>query len=72
MLINLEKISDKCREFRYYLGYKQYQVAHDTGYSKENVSAFECGRNNNAVIFGWYVEMGLSDYLFEKGENLNG
>ena len=42
----------------------------DTGYSVENISSFETGRNDNARILLWYFEHGMkSDYLFERGLN---
>lgn len=62
--MTLKEIGERCKEHRERLGKCQYDVAHDTGYSKENVSAFETGRNNNAIIFNWYVERGLIEYLY--------
>lgn len=51
-----------CKEYRESLGLLQSDVANDTGYSKETVSAFECGRCNNAVILYWYVKHGFGIY----------
>lgn len=59
----LKEIGEHCKKFRVFLGYKQSNVAYETGYSKENVSSFECGRNNNAIIYNWYVEHGLVDFV---------
>lgn len=66
MIGDLQSIGKRCKEFREKLGYYQSHVAEQTGYSKENVSAFETGRNDNVRIFMWYVEMGLFD---EQEEN---
>lgn len=61
--MTLKEIGKRCKEHRERLGKYQYDVANDTGYSKENVSAFETGRNNNAVILSWYAERGVFEYL---------
>lgn len=53
------EIGQRCKEFRESLGVLQSDVAAETGYSKENVSAFETGRNNNARILLWYIEKGM-------------
>lgn len=66
--MTLKEIGKRCKEHREQLGKCQFDVAFETGYSKENVSAFECGRNNNAIIFKWYIEHGLQI----KGETING
>lgn len=36
------------------------EVSKELGYSKENVSAFEHGRNDNSVILLWYLSHGLT------------
>ena len=41
---------------------KQSQVAKELGYSLENISAFENGRNNNAEILLYYIKKGWIDY----------
>ena len=71
-IIKLINIGSICRDFRIHLGYQQYHVASAIGCSKELVSAFECGRDNNAVIFSWYIENGLESYMFERGLSFNG
>lgn len=43
------------------LGMTQADVADALGYSQENISAFENGRNSNLTILLWYVHMGLFD-----------
>lgn len=62
-MTKLEILGSKCKLFREKLGLYQYDVASDVNCSKENVSSFECGRNNNALIYDWYVQRGL--YLSE-------
>lgn len=57
--MNLKKIGAYCKTFREELGLYQFHVAIDTGYSKESVSSFENGRNNNATILLWYIRKGL-------------
>lgn len=61
MINDLKSIGKRCKEYRQKLGFYQSHVAKDTGYSKENVSSFENGRNDNVRIFLWYIEMGLFD-----------
>ena len=63
--MDLKTIGTNCKAFREKIGYLQSDVAKQTGYSKENVSAFENGRNNNATIYNWYVQMGLYDETIE-------
>ena len=68
MKISLREIGRRCKEFRIEHGYLQVNVADDTGYSVENISSFETGRNDNARILLWYFEHGMkSDELFERG-----
>jgi transcriptional regulator with XRE-family HTH domain len=68
MNISLRDIGRRCKEFRVERGYFQTDVAKDTGYSVENISSFETGRNDNARILLWYFAHGMNvDYLFERG-----
>lgn len=70
MIISLRDIGRCCKEFRVEHGYYQIDVARDTGYSVENISAFETGRNDNARILLWYFSQGMKyEYLFERGMN---
>ena len=70
MIISLREMGRRCKQFRVEHGYFQSDVAADTGYSVENISAFETGRNDNARILLWYFEMGMKpEYLFERGVN---
>lgn len=68
MIVNLREIGRRCKEFRIELGYYQSDVANDTGYSIENISSFETGRNDNAKILLWYIAHGMSsDRIFNRG-----
>lgn len=49
-----------CRYHRKKLGLRQSDVSAAVGCSKENISAFETGRNNSARILMWYIEHGLN------------
>lgn len=66
MIISLREMGRRCKKFRVHHGYYQTDVADDTGYSVENISSFETGRNDNARILLWYFEHGMKpEYLFE-------
>lgn len=55
--------NELCKKFRQeQLKVTQEDVAKELGYSQENISAFENGRNGNVIIFMWYVKEGLFDY----------
>lgn len=56
---NLKDLGHACQLLRELLGASQVDVARETGYSKETVSAFETGRNNNARVLLWYVRHGF-------------
>ena len=60
-------IGSICKEFRRKkLGITQKEVAKENGYSVENVSSFENGRTNNALLFVWYFLNGLDiDFFFD-------
>lgn len=68
MIISLRQMGQRCKQFRVERGYYQLDVAIDTGYSVENISSFETGRNDNARILLWYFAHGMkAEYLFEGG-----
>ena len=67
MIISLRDMGRRCKEFRVEHGYYQADVAKDTGYSVENISAFETGRNDNARILLWYFVHGMNAEHFLKG-----
>lgn len=55
----LKILGQLCGETRKRRGYTQNQVSIETGYSKETISSFENGRNNNCILLLWYIENGL-------------
>lgn len=58
---NMITIGNRCRQYRKnVLKVTLSDVAESTGYSKENISAFECGRNANSLILLWYISKGIS------------
>lgn len=66
MIISLREMGRRCKQFRVKHGFYQTEVAAETGYSVENISSFENGRNDNARILLWYFSHGMNaDYLFE-------
>lgn len=70
MVLSLRDMGRRCKQFRVDRGYYQTDVALDTGYSVENISSFETGRNDNARILLWYLERGMKpEYLFERSLN---
>ena len=55
------RLKDLCKQAqinRTNAGITQKAVAYELGYSVENISAFENGRNNNAEILNYYVSKG--------------
>lgn len=56
------EIGKACQCYRKKIGKTQREVAEDTHYSVENISAFENGRTNNFRILLWYVAHGLNVY----------
>lgn len=67
MVIELRTMGARCKAYRLEHGYKQLDVSCGTGYSIENISAFECGRNDNARILLWYLTHGMTvQYLYDE------
>lgn len=60
MVIDIRDLGHECKRFRKQLGYTQFDVADDLGFSVVNISAFETGRNDSARILYWYVEHGFT------------
>lgn len=68
MTIDLRTLGARCKKFRVEMGFYQSDVAAETGYSVENVSSFETGRNDNARILLWYFQHGMTfQFLNDKG-----
>lgn len=57
--MKIHDIALMCSLFRLKIGATQKDVAKETGYTVQSISAFENGRTNNAEIFSWYIEKGL-------------
>ena len=60
MVVDLHLLGRICQQFRQNQGISQAKAATETAYSIENISAFECGRNDNARILLWYFAHGLT------------
>ena len=68
-MITMEYIGARCRRFRKsVLKTELQEVANITGYSRENVSAFESGRNDNSLILLWYLSKGMTFEQLTGGE----
>ena len=65
-MVYLKQIGRVCAKVRRAKGYTQLQVAFDIGYAPENVSAFECGRNDNLRIFLWYLENCITPVTYRE------
>ena len=59
-MLNVKDIGNACRCFRVSIGKTQLQVAFETGYSVENISSFENGRNDNCRLLLWYFFHGMT------------
>lgn len=66
--MTLKQVGLRCKTYRRAIGFRQIDVAADTGYSVENISAFERGRNDNLEILLWYFDKGMT-YQHLKGDN---
>lgn len=67
MILDLQYIGKKCKEYRKTQGYRQTDVSNETHYSSENVSSFETGRNDNARILLWYFTHGMTMEFLNEG-----
>lgn len=68
MVISLREVGQRCKKYRIEHGFYQADVAKETGYSVENISSFETGRNDNARILLWYFSHGMKpDHIFGGG-----
>lgn len=70
MDLNMRLIGARCKAYRMSLGYYQADVAKFLDYSKENISAFENGRNDNLRILLWYILHGMTtDQILGREKN---
>lgn len=58
---SIKDIAIMCKAHRRRLKVKQATVALETGYSPKTISAFECGKLNNAKILMWYINSGMGE-----------
>ena len=56
---NLRKLGRECKAFRELLDYTQSEVAQELKVSDKTISAFECGRNDSAILLCWYLRKGF-------------
>lgn len=61
------RVGSFCQAYRKELKMTQTDVSIDTGYSLENISAFENGRNDNYIILMWYIRKGFPIYDYLMG-----
>lgn len=59
-ILTNKEIGFNCKLYRKRHKIKQSKIAADLGYSIGNISAFECGKNDNATILCWYILHGMT------------
>ena len=57
--IDLKYIGKVCKHFRKSINVTQEKMGKEIGYTASNISSFETGRSNNAIILAWYMINGL-------------
>lgn len=68
-MVDMSIIGARCRRFRRkVLKIELQDVANTIGYSRENISAFESGRNDNSLILLWYLSKGMTYNQLIGGE----
>lgn len=65
-MYNLQQIGTFCAKERRRKGHTQLEVAFAVGFSPENISAFERGRNDNVTIFLWYLEHCVTESSYSE------
>lgn len=60
LVVDYSSIGKTCKAYRQVHGIRQCDVALDTGFSIESISAFECGRNDSMKFLLWYINKGLT------------
>lgn len=58
-MLDLKRLGRDCQRFRKRQGITQWRMGIEIGYSEKSISAFECGRNNNAALLCEYVKRGF-------------
>lgn len=64
----LSTIGEYCAMTRIKKGIPQNTVAKEIGCTPQNISSFERGLNNSALILLWYIKHGLLETLEKWGE----
>ena len=64
----LSTIGEYCAMTRIKKGIMQNTVAKEIGCTPQNISNFERGLNNSALILLWYIKHGLLETLEKWGE----
>lgn len=60
-MYSMAYIGHRCRKYRRKILKTDLKtVASDLGYSPENISSFEHGRNDNSIILLWYMSHGMT------------
>lgn len=66
MIVYDVNVGNACKQYRKLIKALQTDVACDTGYSVETISAFENGRCNNAAVLLWYFYNGMTTNYIER------
>lgn len=64
----LATLGEYCAMTRIKKGIPQHAVAKEIGCTPQNISSFERGLNNSALILLWYIKHGLLETLEKWGE----
>lgn len=60
-MLNMLVIGHRCKRYRKrILKCTQEDISKETGFSIGNISAFETGRNDSALILLWYLSHGMT------------
>lgn len=69
-MFGLHTIGRRCRRFRERKGLSQTYVAECVPTTQANISRFENGQNNNAMILTTYIMLGLTTYELTTGKEV--
>ena len=64
---SLKTLGLLCKQTRMIKGATQEELADIIGCTKQNISMFETGKNNNALILWWYIKNGLLEVCDKWG-----
>ena len=63
-----KRLGELCQKYRKELGFTQEELAKVLNCTRENISMFENGKNNNANILCWYIIHNMLGYEEYKRE----